>query len=50
MNKAKIVLFTCSTSRAVILDLVEDSTNKNFVNSIKKFMAKSSYPIKIILS
>ena len=50
MHKAHIVLFTCNMSRAVILDLVEDSTNKNFVNSIKKFMAKSNYPIRIILS
>ena len=35
MHKAYIVLFTCSTSRAVILDLVEDNTSKNFINISK---------------
>ena len=40
MHKAYIVLFTCSTSRAVILDLVEDNSSKNFINSIKKFIAR----------
>ena len=38
MHKAYIVLFTCSTSRAVILDLVEYSTSKNFIDSIKKIL------------
>ena len=35
MPKAYIVLFTCSTSRAVTLDLVEDNTSKNFINISK---------------
>ena len=38
MHKAYIVLFTCSTSRAVILDLVEDNTSEIFINSIKKLL------------
>ena len=35
MHKAYIVLFTCSTSKAIILDLVEDNTSKNFINISK---------------
>ena len=50
MHKARnIVLFTCKTSRAIILDLVEDKTSKNFINSIKKFIARSGCPKKIVL-
>ena len=48
MYKAYIVLFTCSTSRAVILDLVEDNTIKNFTDSIKKFIARKGYPRNIV--
>ena len=48
IHKAYIVLFTCSTSRAIILDLVEDNTSKNFINSIKKFIARRGCPRKIV--
>ena len=47
MHKGYIVLFTCSTSRAIILDLVEDDTSKNFINSIKKFIARRGCEKKI---
>ena len=40
MPKAYIVLFTCSTSRAVILGAVKGNTSKNFINSIKRFMKR----------
>ena len=39
IHKSYIVSFTCSASRAVVLNLVEDNTSKNFINSIKKFIA-----------
>ena len=42
------ILFTCNTSRAVILDLVEDNTSKNVINSIKKFIATRDYPKNIV--
>ena len=48
MHKAYIVIFTCATSRSVILDLVEDNSSKNFMNSIKKFIARRDCPKKII--
>ena len=47
MHKAYIVLFTCSTSRAVIIDLFY-STSKNYVNSIKKFIARRGCPKNIV--
>ena len=48
MHKAYIVIFTCATSRSVILDLVEDNSSKNFMNSLKKFIARRGCPKKII--
>ena len=42
------ILFTCNTSRAVTLDLVEDNTSKNVINSIKKFIATTGYPKNIV--
>ena len=48
MHKVYIVLFTCSTSKAVILDLVEDNTSKNFINSIKKCITRRGYPKNIV--
>ena len=48
MHKTYIVLFTCSASRAVMLDLVEDNASKNFINSIKKFIARRGCPKNIV--
>ena len=39
-GKAYIVIFTCATSRSIILDLVADNSSKNFTNSIKKNYCK----------
>ena len=39
MHKAYIVMFTCATSRSVILDLVEDNSSKNFKNRVRKLFA-----------
>ena len=47
MHEAYIVIFTCATSRSVILDLVEDNSSKNFMNSIKKFIVKRGCPKNI---
>ena len=48
MDRACIVIFTCTTSRSVILDLVEDNSSKNFTNSIKRWIARRGCPNKII--
>ena len=47
MHKAYIVIFTCATSMSVILDLVEDNSSKNFMNSIKKFIVRRGCPKNI---
>ena len=39
MHKTFIILFTSSMSRTVIPDLIKDNISKNFINSIKKFIA-----------
>ena len=48
IHKAYIVLFTCSRSRAVMLDLVEDNTSKNFINSTSRFLARRVCPKNIV--
>ena len=48
MHKTCIVIFTCTTSRSIVLDLGEDNSRKNFKNSIKKFIAGRGCPKKII--
>ena len=45
---AYIALFTCRTSRAVTFDLVEDNTIKNFIDSIKEFIARRGCPKNIV--
>ena len=47
-GKAYIVIFTCATSRSIILDLVEDNSSKTFTSSIKNIIAKRGCPKKII--
>ena len=48
IHKAYIVLFTCSRSRAVMLDLVEDNTSKNFINSTSRFIERRVCPKNIV--
>ena len=48
MQKLFIVLFTCSMSRALIIDLIEDNTSKNFINSVKKIIARRGCPKNIV--
>ena len=48
IHNAYFVIFTCATSRSVILDLVEDNSSKSFTSSINKFIVRRDYPKKII--
>ena len=48
MHKDYIISFTCSTFRAVTLDLVEDNASKTFVDSIKKFIVRRDCPKNIV--
>ncbi|VDN00618.1 unnamed protein product, partial [Onchocerca ochengi] len=47
--KRWIALFTCFTTRAVHLELVEDLYAENFSHIMRRFVARSEYP-KLILS
>uniref|UniRef100_A0A1I7VFI4 Integrase catalytic domain-containing protein n=1 Tax=Loa loa TaxID=7209 RepID=A0A1I7VFI4_LOALO len=47
--KRWIALFTCFTTRAVHLELVEDLSAENFSHIMRRFVARRGYP-KLILS
>ena len=44
MKKACIVLYTCTSSRAVHLDLVPNLSTQAFVKSFKRFIARRGVP------
>ena len=44
MYKAYIVLYTCASSRAVLLDLAVDATSETFIRSFKRFMSRRGIP------
>ena len=46
--KCYVVLYTCATTRGVVLDLVLDASAKTFVNSLKKFISRRGYPRTIM--
>ena len=43
-GKSYVVLYTCSTSRAVHLDLLPDMTAKEFKRSLGEFIARRGSP------
>lgn len=47
MKKCYIVLYTCCTSRAIHLDLVEDLSGPTFINSLRRFTALRGKPALI---
>ena len=42
--KAQIVLYTCISTRAVILDVVHSADGKSFVNSFRRFISRRGCP------
>ena len=42
-----ILLFTCSLSRAVFLELLTDQTAESFIRCLKRFVARRGRPVKI---
>ena len=46
-RKAYIVLYTCSLTRAVYLELLPDLTTDEFLRSLKRFIARRGRPEKI---
>ena len=48
VHKCHVVLYTCASSRGIILDLVPDTSVKEFINSLKRFIARRGCPQKIL--
>ena len=46
-GKAYILLFACSLTRAVHLELLTDQTTENFTKCLKQFIARRGRPMKI---
>jgi len=44
LRKAWIVLYTCATSRGLVLDLVKDVSAEIFINSLRKFISRRGCP------
>ena len=49
MYKAFIIIYTCASTRAIILDMVEDGSTSSFINSLRKLIARRGCP-KLIIS
>ena len=47
MKKAYICLFTCSTSRALHLELVHDLSTIAFIRCLRRFIARRGTPVSI---
>ena len=48
VHKAYVVLYTCTTTRAVILDVVSNATADNFLDSFKRFLARRGCPATVV--
>ena len=48
MLKCYVILYTCTITRAIILDLVKDGYTKTFINSLNTFIASRGCPKNVI--
>ena len=46
--KAYVVIYTCATTRAVILEVVNSADTENFIQSFRRFIARRGCPSKIV--
>ena len=46
--KCYIVIYTCASTRGVILNVVPDGSAEIFINSLKKFISRRGCPAKIL--
>ena len=44
VEKVYIALFTCASTRAVHLELVEDNTSESFLRAFKRYVSRRSFP------
>ena len=47
-NKKYVCLFTCLTFRTIHLELCEDMSTDSFIMTLRRFMSRSGYPLKIM--
>ena len=48
MLKCYTILYTCTITRAIILDLVKDGYTKTFINNLRTFIASRGCPKNVI--
>ena len=48
MLKCYVILYTCTITRAIILDLVKDGYTKTFINGLSTFIASRGSPKNVI--
>ena len=46
--KCYVVLYTCASTRGVVLELVPDASSKNFVCSFRRFIARRGCPAELL--
>ena len=46
--KCCVVLYTCTSTRGVVLNLVPDTSSKEFIDSLKRFIARRGCPVEIL--
>ena len=48
MHKCYVILYTCASTRAVLLDLVHNAESKVFINSFNRFISRRGCPAKVV--
>ena len=48
MFKCYVVLYTCASTRGVVLDLIHNETAKTFINSLTRFIARRGCPAVVL--
>ena len=48
LYKAHVVLYTCTATRAMILDVVSSASSKDFLHTLRRFISRRGCPWKII--
>ena len=48
MLKCYVILYTCTTTRGILLDLVKDGNTKTLINSLRTFIARRGCPKGVI--
>ena len=47
MFKCYVILYTCASTRGVILDLVPDLTGEHCINSLRRYLSRRGVPQEV---